>query len=70
MMASLGGGGAGGMPPNLDDFEDSDNEDMPDLEDEPEEEEGKKANGPIDGQEPTTSGVNGDVKENVAAEAK
>jgi hypothetical protein len=29
---------------------------MPDLEDEPDEDEGKKANGPIDGQEPTTSG--------------
>jgi len=56
MMANLGGGGAGGMPPNLDDFEDSDNDDMPDLEDEPDEDEGKKANGPIDGQEPTTSG--------------
>jgi len=58
MMANLGGGGAGmgGMPPNLDDFEDSDNEDMPDLEDEPDEDDGKKANGQIDGQEPTTSG--------------
>jgi len=64
MMANLGGGGGMGgmpgmgMPPNLDDFEDSDNEDMPDLEDEPDEEDGKKANGPIDGQEPTTSGEN------------
>jgi len=63
MMANLGGGGAGmgGMPPNLDDFEDSDNDDMPDLEDEPDEDEGKKANGPIDGMEPTTSGESVDV---------
>jgi len=75
MMANLGGGGGPGgmaMPPNLDDFEDSDNEDMPDLEDEPDDEEDKKANGPIDGQEPTTSGENGkDVKEDeIPADAK
>jgi len=77
MMASLGGGaggmpggmgGMGGMPPNLDDFEDSDNDEMPDLEDEPDEEEGKKAAGPSDGQEPTTSGENN--KDTTAADTK